>query len=218
MHERLGRRLSERPHPHRRLGRTREQFVEQFGIDRRLARPDCAEHREPQLAERARQDPQPAQRRRVGPMDIIDQEHRRATLGEVARQPDQSTCGGVHRIARVRRLPGLGCERSLRQARGADRQLVPAGLVSQRLEQLARRPPGGVLLERAAASMQHRRAVRARDPPGGGQQRRLPDPSGSFDDDHSPGYSGPRNPSTQRRQLGVPVQQHSHRRKPYAEA
>ena len=112
----------------------------------------------------SRQQRQPAQRRRIGPVDVVDDEHGRAALAEVAGQPDEPARGGVHRLARRRRLARLGCERALGQARRADRQLVPLRASSQRLEQLARHTPGGVLLERAAARAQHGRAVRPRDP------------------------------------------------------
>ena len=79
----------------------------------------------PQLAERARQDRQPAQRRRIRPVDVVDDEHGRAAVAEVAGQPDESAHRCMHGVARVRGLGGLRCERTLGECRGADRQLVP---------------------------------------------------------------------------------------------
>ena len=207
----------ERPRAHGRLRRAGQQLRQQLGRRRRLARAHRADHADPQLAERARQQRQPAQRRRIGPVDVVDDEHGRAALAEVAGQPDQSAHGGVHRVPRVRRLARLGCERALGQSRRADRQLVPLRAASQRLEELARHAPGGVLLERAAERAQHRRAVRARDPAGGREQRRLADPRRSLDHDHAPGPgSSQREPPAQLAQFGVAVQQHGHHRRPYA--
>jgi len=90
---------------------------------------------------------------------VVDDEHRGAALAEVAGKPDEPARGRVHRLACGRRLTRLGCERALGEARCADRQLVPLGVIAQRLEQPSRRAPGGVLLERAAAGVQHERAL-----------------------------------------------------------
>ena len=197
--------------PHGRLGCTGQQLLQQFGCRGRLARPHRAEHADPQLAERVRQQRQPAQRRRVGPVNVVDDEHSGVALAEVAGQPDESARGSVHRLARRRRLARLGCERALGQARCADRQLLPLRASSQRLEQLARRTPGGVLLERAAACVQHGRALCPRDPPGSREQGRLADPRGPLDEDDASGAgSSLRQPPTQLGQFGVSVQQDTH--------
>ena len=167
--------------------------------------------------ERPRQHRQPPQRRRIGPMDVVDDEHGRTTLTEVAGQPHQPPGSGVHRIAARGRLARLGRERALRQPGRADGQLVPLRAGSQRLEQLPRHPPRGVLLERAAARAQHRsRHPCARAATGSREQRRLADTGRPLDHDHAPGpgTSGGE-PAAKLPQLGIAIQQHRHPYGPY---
>ena len=189
-HERLRRGRAERPRAHGRLRRAGQQLGQQLGRRGGLTRARGAQHADPQFAEGARQQRQPAQGRRIGPVHVVDDEHGRAALAEVAGQPDQSAPGGVHGVARGCRLLGPGCERALGQSRSPYRQLVPVGAGSQRLEELARHAPGGVLFERAAAGPQHGRATRACGPARRREQRRLADAGRALHHDHAT-RSGP---------------------------
>jgi hypothetical protein len=123
----------------------------------------------------------------------------------------------VHRIARGRRLAALRRERPLGQARRADGELAPLGAGSQRLEELAGDAPRGVLFKRAAARAQHQHAVLTRGVARDREQRRLADPGRTFDHDH-PARARVRGgePAGKLGELGVAVQQRSHRRRPYA--
>ena len=200
--QRLGRDRPERPRSHGRLGRAGQQLSQQLRRRRRLAHADRAQHPDRKLLQRARQQRQPPQRRRIGPMHIVDDQNRRTALAEVADQPHQPAGGGVHRIARGGGSASLGRERALRQPGRSDRQLIPLRPGSQRLEQLPRHPPRGVLLERAAARPQQHRAVRTRSPPGSPEQCRLANAGRPLNDDHAPGprtscwqFAGPAPPT-----------------------
>ena len=214
--QRLGRDRPERARSHGRLGRAGQQLRQQLRRRRRLAHADRAQHPDRELLQRARQQRQPPQRRRIGPMHIVDEQNCRTALAEVADQPHQPAGRGVHRIARGGGSAPLGRERALRQPGRSDRQLIPLRPGSQRLEQLPRHPPRGVLLERAAARPQQRRAVHTRSPPGRPEQCRLANARRSLNDDHTP---GPRtscgNSPGQLPQLRIPIQQHPHRYEPY---
>ena len=184
-HERFRRRGPERPGAHGRVGRAGQELGQQVGRGGGLTRADRADHADPQLAEGARQQRQPAQRRRVGPVDVVDDERGRAALAEVAGQPDEPARGGVHRVTRQHRLLRPGAEGALGQPRGADRELVPARAGPERLEELAGHPPGGVLFEGAAAGPEHRHAVHSSRPAHGREQRGLADAGRALDHDHA---------------------------------
>ena len=83
-HQRLGGGGSERARADRRLGR-RQQLGEQLRLRHRLARAHRAQHAERQLVEPAGELAEPAQRGRVGPVDVVGHEQQRRLLGEVAR-------------------------------------------------------------------------------------------------------------------------------------
>ena len=145
-------------------------------------------------------------------MDVIDDEHGRAALAEVAGQPDEPAHGGVHRVARSLLLLGLGGECPLGQSRCADSQFVPVRAGPQRLKELVRHTPGGVLFERAAASPEHGHAVHPRGPVCRREQRGLADAGWALDHDHA-ARSRPRlgKPAAKFCQLDVAVKQRVHR-------
>ncbi len=107
-HQRLRGVLPQRTRAQRRLGRRGEQLRQQLGLTRGLARADGAEHPERQLVEPAGELHEPAQRGRVGPVDVVDDQQRRPAGGQVGGQPDQPVERGVHRVTGERRL---GCRR-----------------------------------------------------------------------------------------------------------
>ena len=111
-HQRLRGVLPERTRAQRRLGRRGQQLRQQLGLTRGLARADGAEHPERQLVEPAGELHEPAQRGRVGPVDVVDDEQRRPAGGQVGGQPDQPVERGVHRVAGERRLGRRRIERA----------------------------------------------------------------------------------------------------------
>jgi hypothetical protein len=211
-HERFRRRRPERPRAHRRVGRAGQELGQQVGRGGWLTGAHRADHPDPQLAEGARQQRQPAQRRRIGPVNVVDDERGRAALAKVAGQPDESAHGGVHRVTRQHRLPRLGGEGALSQPGRANRQLIPARAGAERLEELACHTPGGVLFEGAAARAEHRHAVHPGGPARGREQRGLADAGRALDHYHAP-RSGPRlgEPAANLGQLNVAVQQRAHK-------
>ena len=217
-HERLRRGGAERARAHGRLGCGGQQLGQQVGLRRRLARAHGADHAEPQLVRAGGELRQPAQRRRVGPVHVVDDEHGRAALGEVGGQPDQPVRGGVHRVAGERRLGRLGC---------SARPASPAAPTVSSLHSASRcsgakagarrprpRPARAGPRARAAPSRRAPRALRARRR----EQARLAD-SGRVPRPRSPGPCPARTASSrsaERGQFGVAVEQRSRMRRPYA--
>ena len=87
-----------------------------------------------ELLQRARQQRQPPQRRRIGPMDIVDDQNCGTALAEVADQPHQPSGGGVHRIARGRgcRLPRARARVPPARPRRPSAHPTPAGFAAAR--------------------------------------------------------------------------------------
>ena len=123
------------------------------------------DERERQLLQARQQEGQEAQRRRVGPVRVVDGEHERAVAGEVRAQPVEAVQDGERRVGGG----GLAAVRArARQAEqppghaGRPLQQVVAGaggdLGQRGLEQLAHDAEGEVALELSAARAQRARA------------------------------------------------------------
>ena len=161
-HERFGGDRTERARTHRRLGRGGEQLGEQLRFRRRLTRAHRAQHAEREPVEAAGEVRQPAQRRRVSPVDVIDDEQsgaRAARLVASQTSPRAAACIASPAARRFGGIAGPGPVAPGRPRRPSARSMPRC---AQRLKQLARHAPRRVLLERTAARPQHREAVGAR--------------------------------------------------------
>jgi hypothetical protein len=130
-----------------------------------------------------------AQRRRIGPVGVVDGEHQRAAVGEVRGQP-------VEAVERPEgRVSPLGLERRARvaeqalaeagRAREERRALLPARRQHGRLEQLARHAEGELALERGAACLEHSQPRALGLPPRAREQAALADPRRPLDEHHA---------------------------------
>ncbi|MFN8204079.1 MAG: hypothetical protein U0S48_16060 [Solirubrobacteraceae bacterium] len=209
-HERLGRRRSQRRRMDRGLRGDGEQLRQEVGMRRWLAHAHGAQDPEPQLGRLARELDQPAQRRGIGPVRVVDDEQGGGALRQVAREPRQAVDGRVHRVPGERGLRGVEVERAPRQRGRADRELVPLRRAADGGEQLPCDPPGGVVLERTAPRPQRADVLRHRRCGDGRQQARLPDPRWALHDDH-PALARPYAVElpAERCQLDVALQQHA---------
>ena len=207
-HERLRCGRAQRARTQRALRRGGEQLREQVRLGRGLARAHRADDAEPQFLQTAGELRQPPQRRRVGPVDVVDEEHGRRPVREVGGQVLQPVRRGMHRVPGERRLGGIGMQHPPREPRGAGRQLAPARPSLQRGEELTGDAPRRVLLERAGARAQHRRPLRLRTAARGGEEARLADPGGALHhDDATRSGSYLLEPIGERRELGIAIQQ-----------
>jgi hypothetical protein len=208
-HQRLGGCRAKRVRAHRRLGSRGQQLGEQLGLTRELAAPYRTQHSDGELVDPARELGQPAQRRRVGPVDVVDHQQRRPALGQIADQPGQPVGCGMHGVTRRHGLGRIWIQRSLRQTGGADRQLSPARALARRPEQLPRDAPGGILLKWPAARPQDGHLSYLGCARGGPQEARLADPRGPFDHEHAAAAGAHSSQLTvEGGELGIPIEQH----------
>jgi hypothetical protein len=172
-YHRGGRVRAERPEPEPGHACAGPQFVQQ----RRLVRPgaDGQEQRDRQPVQAGGQMREPAQRRSVGPVQVVHREHQRLPGREVRGQPVQAVRGGVGDVVLDRaglgpvEHPGGQPGRPVQQA-----VLAARGVKQHRVEQLADDAVGEALFQCEPAGGQHAQAVA----PAAGrpEQRGLADP------------------------------------------
>jgi hypothetical protein len=203
---------------------------EQLGVGARLARTRSDDERDVQLLEARQQEGEIAQRGRVRPVRVVDDETNRTRGGQVGAQPVQAVDDRERRIDSGAVQLGASRRPGKRQQPGRD-----AGSVVQqfcalrlrrfgqgRLEELTNDAKREVALQLGSARAKGTHAVRRRFGAHGIEQRRLSDPGRPFDDHEAPmprarvgeGRSDPR-------ELLAPLKQrpgtrgHAHTRRAY---
>ena len=160
---------------------------------------------------------EPARRRRVGPLHVVDGQQQRALQREVRGQPVQAVqhLGGVA-LGEDRIGAQVAEDRLGRGGRASEqaRALLGARADERGLEQLAYDGEGEVTLELAGVGDERGHPERRGDPPGLVEQRRLPHPGRSFDE-HDPAFARTGGAHARRHalQLGCSLQQHQSERK-----
>ena len=125
---------------------------------------------EGQALEAALEVREPAERRAVGPVEIVDRDHRRAAQRDVGREPVEPVEHGERDVGLV--LVGA-CQLHVLEERGRERRcpseelraLVARRPREHRLEELAHDAVREVLLELAATRVEDDDAGLRRDPP-----------------------------------------------------
>ncbi len=179
-------------------------LADQVRVRVALVRPDAAEHGHAQVVEPAGQVAQPAQRRLVAPLQIVDHQQQRLTVREGDRQAVERVQDRERHVLHARAARGP-FEDLARRRRGAFQQRVG----DRRLEQLAHDTERQPLLELAPARAEHPHVrvdgLAASLP----QQPGLADPRRPFDD-QEPGAAvrGRGGERSEHRQLVVALEQH----------
>ncbi len=160
------------------------ELLQQLLRRARLVRALAGDHRDREPVEAAAEVLEEAQRRHVGPLHVVDEQHQRLRLGEVGDEPVEPVQDRVAGL--VGALAGAGREHQLRTRGGAAQQLrAPLGrrLREQQLEQLQRDAEAEGAVELAGAGVEDERGWRRRTRPLGDrrQQRRLADPGRPLD-------------------------------------
>jgi len=131
---------------------------------------------------------QPPQRRRIGPLHIVDHHHQRTLGRQVGRQPEQPVQRRVGSVVlHARDLAAV--EHPRRQTRRTVEQLRPLALrrsETHRLEQLAHHTERKVALERKPPCHHDSEVAVARQLTRRPQQARLPDPRRALDQHYRP--------------------------------
>ncbi len=210
--ERGDRRDRQRLRPDRRRRGVGQQLGQEPGIASLLGRPrrDRDEKRQP--LEPAGEVAEPAERGAVGPVEVVDREHRRLLVRDVRREPVEAVQRRERRVDLVARP--LDEARRLEQRRRERRRareelLAPRGRRGrdQRLEELPHDAEREVALELAAPRGEdaHPAGGRSAD---GGEEPRLADPGGALDH-HEVAVAAARGvrERVERGQLGVAFQQ-----------
>ena len=141
-----------------------EQVVEQRRVARGLAAAHGDHRQQRQPVEPPREIAEPAQRRRIGPVRVVDAQHERALAGEVRGQPEQAVQRRVRHVVAGRGVARRRVERAQRQAGGVGRQARPLVRVApraHRLDQLSRDAEPVGLLERRGTRRQRAHAAGA---------------------------------------------------------
>ena len=159
-----------------------------------------------------------AHRRRVGPLDVVDEHDERAAQREVRGQPVERV---EHRERRVgHRRPGRDVdERGGEAGRAAQqlRALLLARLGQARLEELADDAERELALELAAARLEHRHLAGAREGRGRRDQPGLADARLALEPDHAArAVGGGLDGLAERRQLGVALEELGSSFRPHA--
>jgi hypothetical protein len=175
-----------------------------------LLRLQASDHRNRQPLDPRQQVSEPAQRRQIGPVQVIEHEQERPARGEVRGQPVETVQCRERRVAA--RIDGdpRRLEERRRECGGACKQLGP--LLSrerdkQRFEQLPHHPIGERALELGAARTQHLQtgllteALRLR------QQRRLADSRRPLDREKPATVADPAKQIDNGRHLGVALEE-----------
>jgi hypothetical protein len=146
----------------------------------RLGRAQAAEHEHREAVQPAHQIGEPAERRWIRPVQVVDRQQQRPAGGEVRRQPEEAVQRGEPAVgvpgARVRER--AGAEEWRDERRGAAQQLVALGrrgVHDRRLEELAGDPVGELPLELASTRVRDVHAARPRPLPRRAEQARLAD-------------------------------------------
>ena len=173
-------------------GRVGDELAEQHLLEALLRRTRCDDDEHGQPLQTANEIGEPAQRRLVRPVQIVDQDQHRALAGQVRRQPVEPVEEGKRRVHRPEALR-LRCallEELLGDRGRTDESL--ASLLGRResgLEQLADDPVREVVLELTAARLQHVHPAHLSREAHLADERRLPDPRVADDDAEPAGSS-----------------------------
>jgi len=195
-------------------GRVGEHVGEEGDLDARLVWPHRDDHQDGQAVDTTHEVGEPAQRRAIAPVQVVDGQRQRLPLGEIDRQPVQAVEhgeAGVLARARGRRQRGIGREQRRRQAGQATEQLLAVGCRRSddgRLEQLPDDAVGELPLQLAAAGRQHLHPSPPGPLAGRREQARLADAGGTLDDDQAASTPpGSTDGVVERLQLGLALQQ-----------
>ncbi len=184
------------------------QHVDQRLVGARLTRAGRTDEHERQILRTFREVHEPAQRRRIGPMDVVGEQQQGLTLRKVDGQPVQTVqvreqpilAARLHRSGREDRCRGL------RAAAEGARRVPHAAFEQLPHDAKAKRP---VELRSAAAQDTEAGILAAR--PGHAQQLRLPDAGLPLDENHA-ASSALRvlDDALEQVQLGVALQERNH--------
>ncbi len=173
-----------------------------------LVRTQCRDERDVRAVEARRQVGEPAQRRLVGPVRVVDGQQQGGLVGEVDRQPvepmQDGEAGVLLPAARV-----VAFKERDDGSRRAGEQRVSfgcAGVGAATFEELARDAEGKAAFEIGAAGPQHDALLSPRDRAGGVQDRGLADTRAAFDQRDSAAADR----GLDRRQLGIAFDEVGH--------
>jgi hypothetical protein len=192
-HEPADRRGAERRGPDR-ARRGAGELVEQLELGPRLEGPLRDREHDREIGDPVGEVGKEAQRRRVGPVRIVDHEHERAVRGQVDGQPVQPVERGVEALAARAQLGGVERLEQRRGEAGGSGQR-PLSLLGrepreQRLEELADHTEGEIALELATAGAGRGVAEPAGDGERLAQQAALADARRALDHGNATGVDG----------------------------
>ena len=186
---------AERGRPHDRRRRVGEDLGDARLVRALVGRPRRDRDEQRQALEPALEMREPAQRRAVGPVEIVDRDHRRPAQRDVRREPVEPVQHRERHVGVV--LVGTGelhvVEERLRECGGPAEQLgtlVRRRGGEHRLEELPHDAVREVLLELSGACAQHRDSGLRRDRARLGEQTRLAHSRAAFDRDQPAGAGG----------------------------
>jgi hypothetical protein len=188
-HELGGRRVAQRPQ--RQAGAIVGELLPERAGRLRIGHAAGSDEHDRQAVEAPRQVAEEAQRRRVGPVGVVDGEHQGTAVGEVDGQPVEPverSEGGVAPL-RLERRAHLA-EQPLGEPRRAREQRFGLG-VDRRLEQLAGDAERERVLQRRTAGLEHAQAGGRGVAPRPRQQARLAH-AGRTVQDHEPAAAAAR--------------------------
>ena len=175
-----------------------------------LLRPQASDHQDGQPLHPRQQVGEPAQRRQVGPVQVVEHEHERPARGEVRGQPIETVQRRQRRVTvRIAGEP-RGLEERRRQCGSASEQLGPflcGHGDEQRLEQLPHHAIGERALELGAARTQHLQTGLLSEDLRLRQQRGLANSRRRLDREQSATAADPANQSDNGGQLGLALKQ-----------
>ena len=199
-------RLAQGPRHDAERVRVRRELGDEHGIDAGLAAAQAQREHDPRPRQPAGDEREVAERRRVAPVEVVDDEQQPAVFGEVRGQPVEPVERGERAVARSRARRRQRLEDGRGRGGGAGQE--PFALAGQHgLEQLAHDPEREVALEMRAAARQRPHAQSAGAAVQLVEQPALADPRGSLDD-HGPGQAPlPAQDLLERGQLALSLQQ-----------
>jgi hypothetical protein len=171
---------------HRRM-RLQPQLAQQRGLGARLAGAQREHERDWHALQPAGEVQQKAQRRAVGPVNVVDCQQQRRALGEVRHQPVQPVQDAVRCIRALGRRRRRREDRSGEHGRAGQQLAATFGRRSgdRGLEQLASDAEAVAALERPAAGDQHVEPERPRPLAAFAEQPRLADPGRALHQHHA---------------------------------